>query len=251
MAIQLAYLTANERAAHRFILAFRPLVRIFLGTHIRRSIEDLIRGYTYLAVSLDTSAPDSAKQSAWLEEVRDELRSFAEHLTTWRSSLSALVGVPLITTISSVLYKVAGTEDLPGTIVKFAPPFFRNWPIWLPAILYLAFFVSWSYALKRRLLLGERSTSDSSKIPYPHPVYQMEAKLIKKLPVRRRKELPLDLLLPAIPWIFFGAQTVWLPFSGLRNNAGEAPPPTSIFGGVFLVGSGVSYLLAIAWRKVA
>jgi hypothetical protein len=226
-------------------------VRIFLGTHIRRSIEDLTRGYTYLAVSLDTSALDSVKQSAWLDEARDQLRSFGEHLPTWRSSLSALVGVPLLATIPSVLYKVAGTEDLPGTIVKFAPPVLRYWPIWLPAILYFAFFVSWSYALKRHILLGERSTSDYSKIPYPHPVYQMEAKLMKRLPVRRRKELPLDLLLPCIPWIYFGAYSIWLPFSGLRNNAGAPPPLINAVVGLSFLGSGATYLLAIKWRKVA
>jgi hypothetical protein len=246
--IRYTYMHASERAANRFVIAVRPLVRIFVGTHIRRSVEDLMKGYTYLAVSLDPSEPHARERSAWLNQARDELSSLSQLLPTWRSTATALVAIPFATTVPALVYTAADTKDLPETIVKFAPFVLSQWRIWVPAGLYLSTFVSWSYAYKRHLFLGTPTTS-RGRIEFRRTVYLLETKLISELPVRRRKERPLDLLLSSVPYLYFGAVTVWLPFSGIRNEAGEPAPIANVFGGLFLVSLGAGHLMAMAWRK--
>jgi hypothetical protein len=248
--IQMAYHFANERGADRYVISLRPLVRIFVGIHIKRTVADLLKGYTYIAVSLDTTSPNTGTRPEWLKQVREELEKFSGLLPTWRSTATALLGIPLATTIPSLLYKGLGTEDLFGTIIKFAPQVLSTWQIWIPPALYFLTFVSWSYALKRRLFLGERTISRRKhKIRFSRTVYSLEARLFSELPTSRRKEKPLDLLLPSVLYIFAGVQSLWLPFSGIRNARGEPAPIANLFSGLILLSLGGGYLIALSRRE--
>jgi len=242
------YMHASERGVDRLVIAVRPLVRIFVGTHIRRSIRGISRGYGYASVTLDPRLGAARQQAEWLRGVRADLGELEQQLPTWRSTANALLGIPLVTTIPGLVYAAAGTQDLPDTILKFGPLLIDWWWVWIPGGLYFLSFVSWSFAYKRHLFLGP-SHRRKERTEYPDPIYALEVELAQMLGVHRRREPPLDLLFASLPFIFAGAQSIWLPFSGLRNGRGEPAPITGLWGGLFVMAIGLGNLLAVTWRK--
>jgi hypothetical protein len=134
---------ANERGSHRFVVAFGPLVRIFLGTHIRRTALRIAQGYALLALTIDPCVADSPARAAWLASARHDLGLLASYMPTWRSLANALLGIPLISLLPTIMFTALGTDSLQTTIETYGQSLLTSWGLWLPTALYFLTAVSW------------------------------------------------------------------------------------------------------------
>jgi hypothetical protein len=104
--------------------------------------------------------------------------------------------------------------------------------------------------MKRHLLLGRPTIcKNEEERAFLRTVYTLEDRIIRHLPVSRRREVPLDLLFPAATYLAFACTSAYVFFWGEANARGDPPPISLLVTSAFLLGLSGSYLIPLFRRK--
>lgn len=183
------------------VLTIRPLVTLFVESHIKHKA-DKIRDL-YIQTALET---ESDELEQWLIDRTDALDRFSRTLSSWKSLRGTLNTIwPIIPGFLIEAFRkeslriVLSTDSLYQTIDT------ATTILIFPAFYFVSFFVL-SFDCKRSLfffpsgVLGSSIPEDVYEEDDSTNIYSLENHLFDTLNVRKRSEFPFDLLVKNIAW---------------------------------------------------
>src|ERR1043165_3483303 len=239
----------ESKAGHRLIV--RPFVRLFVESHIRKTIDLLLNPLRIEAISLDEANPDAKRFAVWTKQLKET----RESLRTWGSAHSLLTRAPFVSLLLPFIppillslsgFDVSGPDKIVESFIALYQRLGSSIVSGLTMVATLVFFlysilvpavVRFGFRCKRAIfaagttddyhLFGKSVINKVEKWEnFPSAnIYHLERAVFEALEMRKPDEFPLDLVLTPVPYIAFALACLitFLVVNDLR--VGKIPHP--------------------------
>jgi hypothetical protein len=212
--------TARSQGRDRHVWASRLLTRIYVQTHIRKQLIAIIRRLEVEELTVET---DEATKRA--SDIASRLRGYVDRLFAWGRLKDLVTRLPIVSAafpvvVGAITGVALGLESA-ESLANIRPAVSILLLLLLITYLYIVVpSLSLGFRVKRAIFAGGEEPEDPFTLHRPAVVwkgfpgtnlYQKEDELFAALGARKRREVPLDLLLHYLPYFLTG----YVAFTGV------------------------------------